>query len=755
MQKWISSSWHDKYFWRCAAICTLIALFPFVYFIIDGNGILTITRDYIAQQVPFGIGLHNSLFKGGFSGWTWNLDLGVSTIQGFSFYNLGSPFFWISLFFSADKIPYLYGFLFIAKYVVAGLTSFIYLRRFVKDPNFAILGSTLYAFSGFQATNIMFFHFHDVVAFFPLMLIGLEKILDDDKNIKLFIFAVFINALINYFFFVQEVVFIVLYFFFRISNSTWREKARKLTIITFSALLGLGMSAVLFVPNILYILGNPRSTSSLFNLGNMVVSIRSAVSLVKGYLFPGEPMHDGSIVFLKNWSSTSAYLPMIGVSLVIAYLMKNRDWLSKLLITLCVISFSPLLSSVFLFFTASYQRWWFMLVLIMVLASIHVIENKTDFNIPKAIVINSIIVMTFYICIFVLKILGNQKLPIFHDLRFLGMVIISLAGVVLTWLLTSTNPVKIRTIILFTSIFSIGTTSATLYLYHKDTDPKKYSQLLQLYSNLEIFDPQYRYNTSDNLETNSGNVAGLSGFSSTVSNSVWSFDALFDYSSGNLRMDKNMVPGLVELLGGKYLLTADESMGKVVKEFESEGINYYIVEQNTCPIGYSVHNYILSTDLRSISIEERGVALLSAAVINPDDENLVSILTQKKTKESIDFSKSVDSYTIENASRGVKKFQRDNSGFSFSTDYVEDTLVYFSVPNDSGWTAFIDGTSGPIIDSGGMMLIRIPKGDHSVHFLYLTPGVTLGKWISIATFLIYFSVLVFRRKQETLVSSSN
>lgn len=71
------------------------------------------------------------------------------------------------------------------------------------------------AFSGYQTTNLEFFHFHDVVAIFPLLLWGLEMSMKDRKYRPAFVLTIFINCLLNYFFFVGEVVFLVIYYLIR------------------------------------------------------------------------------------------------------------------------------------------------------------------------------------------------------------------------------------------------------------------------------------------------------------------------------------------------------------------------------------------------------------------------------------------------------------------------------------------------------------------------------------------------------------
>ena len=71
--------------------------------------------------------------------------------------------------------------LFVLKFCTCAVTAYFYVARFVKDKRFAVVGGLLYAFSGYCIYNVFFNHFLDVVAFFPLLLIGLEQLITEDK----------------------------------------------------------------------------------------------------------------------------------------------------------------------------------------------------------------------------------------------------------------------------------------------------------------------------------------------------------------------------------------------------------------------------------------------------------------------------------------------------------------------------------------------------------------------------------------------
>ena len=126
--------------------------------------------DYNVQQIPFYILAHRAVKNGNFF-WTWNADLGGTMFGDFAFYLWGSPFFWLSTLFPEKSIPFIMPFLMALKYGTAACTAYIYIRRYVHKNAYAMMGGYLYAFSGFNACNIVFNHSTDSVAFFPLYLL--------------------------------------------------------------------------------------------------------------------------------------------------------------------------------------------------------------------------------------------------------------------------------------------------------------------------------------------------------------------------------------------------------------------------------------------------------------------------------------------------------------------------------------------------------------------------------------------------------
>ena len=192
---------------RVFLISIITATALFLPFIIMGGGVFYYYGDFNVQEIPFYQLVHDAV-RNGDMGWMHNVDLGTDMLSSFSFYLLGSPFFWLTIPFPSEAVPYLIGPLLILKFGCASLSAYLYLKRYVADRNFALVGGLLYAFSGFSIYNVFFFHFHEPMIMFPLLLAALDAFIYDGKRI-VFTLAVFSACVVNYYFFVGQVLFVI------------------------------------------------------------------------------------------------------------------------------------------------------------------------------------------------------------------------------------------------------------------------------------------------------------------------------------------------------------------------------------------------------------------------------------------------------------------------------------------------------------------------------------------------------------------
>ena len=124
------------------------------------------------QQINF-YQYANAFIKQGGT-FSWATDLGSGFVNSYSFYLLGSPFFWLSMLVPAKFMPWAMVPLLCLKMALAGGGAYLWARRWVQDERWSMLAGCLYAFSGFSIYNIFFNHFLDVVALFPYILASLD-----------------------------------------------------------------------------------------------------------------------------------------------------------------------------------------------------------------------------------------------------------------------------------------------------------------------------------------------------------------------------------------------------------------------------------------------------------------------------------------------------------------------------------------------------------------------------------------------------
>ena len=91
---------------RAFCLAFLTACIVFVPFMIFDGGYFLFYGDFNVQQVPFYQMLHDAIRSGNW-GWSWTTDLGANQVGSYTFYNLTSPFFWLTIPFPNDWVPFL------------------------------------------------------------------------------------------------------------------------------------------------------------------------------------------------------------------------------------------------------------------------------------------------------------------------------------------------------------------------------------------------------------------------------------------------------------------------------------------------------------------------------------------------------------------------------------------------------------------------------------------------------------------------
>ena len=757
-------------------LCVLTALIPILIPTIANGGFYHIADDMDNQMLPF---LFNfgSAFSNGLNTYLWNFDLGTPMIYAYGYYGIGSIFFYPALLIPRSILPYFISVIFLLKYVLAGYTSLFFIRRFTRTDEAAMAGALLYAFSGLQSTNLSFYIFHDVTAVFPLMLIALEMLIGAENGKKiikggvLFALAVCINCATNYVFFVQSVVALVIYFVFRAEKKV-AAFLKKMFMTMGFGVLGVGLSGIIFVPSIIYIMGNERSSNGLASC-LYLYDYKHILYILKGFLFPPDSMLDEGALMIHEWSSTCCYLPFVGLVFVLTYLFKKRNWLSAMTVFLVAISFLPAGNGAFLMFTIVYHRWWYFLILLMALESAVVLEDHEEYSFFVPALLQAALTGITLVLIWLYREDGESL--VFHKGRLImqaAFMVVSAVAVYLTMRLREKkNVTAVTTIgIMLCSVITFAFTQ-NLYISEAPVDARAYKNVMAATGQFPKAEDNYRYRNYVNpliMYSSSNNVTGLGSYSSTTSLSIVEFDELFDYWDVSRRTNKNFLPGVAQLLGGRYLVTTEEkveerypssvidSLTDPIKSFEVDGKSWNVYELSACPIGYAVDRVITESELRKLPKDRRGIALLYAAVV-PDMaklgesasyvtaeeiDSLIESDAEHAKGEALFENACIEELTVENRNRTVDGFGKDSRGFWADTDYDSDTYVYFSIPYDEGWKINIDGESVTATDSGGMTLVSVSAGAHHISAEYHVPYLGIGIMASVISLFIVILLLL-------------
>lgn len=202
-------------------------------------------------------------------------NAGGMNFFGVFFFFLSSPFSLLIAFVDKADASSFANLLVMLKMCAVALTASIYLARKAPDaPLLNIALSVLYAYSGYTMMYYQNVIWLDVVYLFPLLLMGLELLQDGKKT--LFILALTMSMVVNYYLGYMLVVFLLLY------ASLWafmsKDKKFAGNFILSCALAAL-LSAVVWLPSLLQYFGSGRTVSLFQSLASSSIITPYATAL--------------------------------------------------------------------------------------------------------------------------------------------------------------------------------------------------------------------------------------------------------------------------------------------------------------------------------------------------------------------------------------------------------------------------------------------------------------------------------------------
>lgn len=738
----------------------------FVPFMIYDRGYFLFYGDFNVQQVPFYQMCHDAIRAGGWR-WSWTTDLGANFIGSYSFYLLGSPFFWLTIPFPSEAVPYLMGPLYILKFGCACAAGTIFLRRYCSSGNLAVLGGMLYAFSGFSLYNVFFNHFHEAIVFFPLLLWAMDEYMYRRRR-GVFAFFVFVCCTVNYYFFVGQVVFLILYWLVRwcMRDPHFRSiRGRDFALLWLEAVLGVACACVLLFPTVLAVAQNNRVNNPSNGWGALLYdSNQRYLHILSCLFFPPDLPARANFTPDSNsqWASLGAWLPLFSMTGVIAMLQARRkSWIKTLLCILFFMALVPVLNSAFQLFNSSYYaRWYYMLTLVMVLATVWSLQ-RADVDWGRAIKWTLGITLAIGLAIGLMPsftkdengrestTFGLEKYPT----RFWAYVAVAVAGLLLlTILFKYYRRHRERFFRLATGGVAVIAAAAGLFFITAgktqgdDTHNELIPYALNKGADIDLPTDGKQFVRLDVLDGMDNlpmywQRPTIQAFHSIVPGSIMDFYPTLGVARDVGSRPKTDVYALRSFLSCKWLFDpenrgesfTDPSTG----EAKMPGWTYYATQNGSqiyqndyfIPMGYSYDSYITRSEYNALSESDRSLALLKSLVVEEKDAGLASTMMRHNTGIAAGpFTREAYySDCLARAGTACSSFSADTRGFSAAAQSQKERLVFFSVPWEGGWSATVNGQPADIVKVNvGFMAVKVPAGKADIRFTYRTPGLRAG-----------------------------
>ena len=779
---------NHKKFWQAVGLCALTAAVFFLPFYILDGGFFHYAGDFNSQQISFyrymngfvkGAGYPDSAFAGApHNTFSWATDLGSGVMNAYSFYLYGSPFFWLSVLLPQSWLPYMMVPLLVLKFGVAGGGAYLYLRRYVKNANYAVLGACLYALSGFAVYNVFFNHFVDVVALFPYLLWALDEAIYENRH-GLFAFWVAVNLLNNYFFFVGQVIFLCIYFVCKLTAKDFRLTGRKFGHLLWESVLGVAMGCLLLFPAVLSLLQNPRTIDLSSGWGFLTYAkVQQYLAILLSWILPPDSPYLTSVWSegVIKWTSMTAYLPLCSLAGAMAYWRSRKADSKKRIVAVCAVcALVPVLNSAFYALNSSYYaRWYYMPTLILAAMTVNALEDpEIDLDAP-ARGISWIMLATLVFAVVPVRddttetwSFGVLKNPgqFFAVLGFglLGLMLYRyLCGI---WRQDSRFVQRMTAAVL---VFACAFTMVHIGIgkfgqWHTDSDLVEQDNNALLLKN-DLPEGDYRIDTYK-IHDNIGmwlDKSCLQYFGSTAAPSILSF-----YPGLGVKRDVRSEPEIANyalrgLLSVEYLITTPEKRESFEDEAD-EGWTYlgdvdgYALYRNDnyVPMGFTYDYYVTEATYQTSIKTLRSNLLMRALVLEDED---VAQYGKYLTELSEDMLNDLhyDSYTQDCADRRAHScsvFQMNNAGFHAEITLDKANLVFFSVPYDDGFTAYVNGEKADILQvDEGLMAVLCPAGASSIDFVYQAAGLSASRVVtavSIPVWVVYVAYFVRRKRRST------
>lgn len=783
----------------CAVVFHKFILGFAVYLFKDIGG------DTLNAFYPSYINISNTLWEGGFPGWSFEQGLGQNVFP----FSLSDPTVYLLYLLGSNKLSFGIVWVQILVITCSGMLFFVFLKKLGTATIAAYTGGLLYAFSGFMIVGGSWYRFSTIGLYAALILLSFEM-LRSEKKWWLFPIGIALIAAYNPVSLYICSEFLLLYILSRV----FAEEQLDLKILPslFSKLLFLGalgvlISAVFSLPNLIQMIDSPRvkgnaslasdlSALPIFNPGDDDYLATLLMRTFSSDLLGNGSAFNGWGNYLESPLSYCGLISLLLVPQVFSYINARQKIVYGLFIGIFVFSeIFPWFRTGFWLFQGDYFRDFslyvsIIFILFAVLALDKIIKGY-KINLPVLGISLTMLLLLLYfpydinlsngrgysidlqsamdhgiqakIAVFLILITAtlilftSKKLNKYAPFFLLALVIIELAS--FTYDTANKRDVVTAAEMHEKTGYNDYSIEAIAFIKQRDKDffriEKNYgSSLAYLDDSLNDGKVQHYFGSSSYSAFNQLNYI----------NFLSACDVL---DSANEKMTKwspgvRNEPLLQILTGVKYLLYVGDwrsvpTVAGLYTEIGDFGDVTVLKSKYALPMGVAYDAYMTQSDFSKLDIDHKDIALLKAIMIPDGMASRFSTMTRISGSDlpagdyfinelMAEIEKDTDH--LKNNSLLIKEFSNNRIVGDINTRIKQ--LVLFSIPFDRGWKATVNGNDVEIIMvDGGLSAVLVEPGNNSISLRYHTPYIEMSFYITLLGLFIW-GAIVFRHKVRQL-----
>ncbi len=749
-----------------------------------------IGSDTINMYHPLLINMSEYMKKEGVPGWSFSQGMGQNIFPLW----LGDFFSNFIMLFDKDIIPKMIVFMEVLKIFLCAFIFFKFLKELKVTGFAAMIGSLLYAFTGYVILGGTWIIFSTEAVYVAIMLLGFERWLNKGKWF-LFLLGITLLGFLQPFYLFSYTLFLIGYILIRYNDlheGNWKG------FIVFSlktvgiAALGVGITAYQLLPDVLMLVESPRvggeaGLSAKLKAQPMFALADDMLRFTTIFRSFGTDILGSGVTF-KGWQNYleaplfyCGILSLVALPHVFSSLSKKQRIFYGVLTGAFVLPIIfPYFRYAFWAFSGDYFRTFSLVISVLMLfytvKAISYIEQKSEIN-------KIVLLVTGLFLLFLLYTPANQfKSSIDNGLRSFAAFMVITYSALLFFISSKTSVKHVAKLILFLVCFF-----EVLYFSNRAMNNRMAMFNSELKSKVGYNDytvdaiSYLKANDKTFFRVNKDYVSGLAVHGSINDAKAQSFYGTPSYHSFNQKNyikflgDLNVIdardenstrwakglgdrPILFSVASGKYWLSKrpDNSVeGMGFDSIAKFGDVKVYKNKFALPFGFTYNKGISEDEFKKLSPTQKDFCLLRACVIGKEDKTNFPSLKQFNTADTT-VPLNFDNYLafvneLKKDNFTISKFSENNIKGSVTVN--DSKILFFSIPFDEGWSVKLNGVDAKLYRvNAGLTGLLISKGKNDVELSFEPRLRSKGKLISSVSLVILFGLLgftFFMRRKKT------